>query len=78
MVSDLDQRNTSNSKVTMTMISQKPLVPQIKLNQIDGRMAQLTFEGCFNYDVRLSDLLLQHQLAAACTWTHIQICQCNI
>ncbi|XP_037629814.1 cadherin-like protein 26 isoform X1 [Sebastes umbrosus] len=60
MVSDLDQRNTSNSKVTMTMISQKPLVPQIKLNQIDGRMAQLTFEGCFNYDkVKKYEVLIQ-------------------
>ncbi|XP_049921086.1 cadherin-like protein 26 [Epinephelus moara] len=50
LVTDIDQRNTSNSKVTIRVLSQKPDSPKISLIQIDNRMAQLTVEGCFDYD----------------------------
>lgn len=55
---DRDQENTPNSKITISLVSQKPEEPKIELEQIDSRMAQLILKGCFDYDVRLSDLLL--------------------
>lgn len=64
LVTDIDQRNTSNSKVTISVLSQKPDSPKISLIQINNRMAQLTVDGCFDYDVRLSDLQYLHQLHA--------------
>ncbi|KAM9351476.1 cadherin-like protein 26 [Symphorus nematophorus] len=48
--SDRDQANTSNSKITITIVKQDPAMPKIGVKQIDGRMAQLTLEGCFDYD----------------------------
>ncbi|XP_071332831.1 cadherin-like protein 26 isoform X2 [Trachinotus anak] len=47
---DIDQRDTPNSKVTLSMISQQPQEPKIDLEQLDDRMAQLKFKGCFDYD----------------------------
>ncbi|XP_042263907.1 cadherin-like protein 26 [Thunnus maccoyii] len=49
-VTDRDQQNTTNSKVTLSVISQDPQDPKIEVVQIDGRMAQLSFKGCFDYD----------------------------
>ncbi|XP_077430635.1 cadherin-like protein 26 isoform X2 [Vanacampus margaritifer] len=49
-VIDLDQDDSPNSAVTLSVISQSPQVPKIDLHQIDPRMAQLTLKGCFDYD----------------------------
>lgn len=68
---DLDQTNTSNSQITISLVSQNPQEPKIGLEQLDGRMAQLKFEGCFDYDVRLGHLLYLHQLKVACSYTVI-------
>lgn len=61
---DRDQQNTSNSQVTISVLAQSPPEPKIGVEKIDSRLAQLTFKGCFDYDVRLSDSLHLHQ------WTH--------
>ncbi|XP_061666115.1 cadherin-like protein 26 [Syngnathoides biaculeatus] len=59
-VSDHDQENTPNSTVTLSVISQSPQVPKFELHQIDSRMAQLTFEGCFDYNkVKKYEVILQ-------------------
>ncbi|TMS16178.1 Cadherin-like protein 26 [Larimichthys crocea] len=47
---DRDQENTPNSKITISLVSQKPEEPKIELEQIDSRMAQLILKGCFDYD----------------------------
>ncbi|KAK2851634.1 hypothetical protein Q5P01_007910 [Channa striata] len=47
---DIDKLNTSNSQITISLVSQNPQVPKIDVHQIDDRTAQLTFEGCFDYD----------------------------
>ncbi|XP_034393783.1 cadherin-like protein 26 [Cyclopterus lumpus] len=47
---DRDERNSKNSEVTVSMLSQNPLEPKIELNQITNRIAQLNFKGCFDYD----------------------------
>ncbi|XP_077368237.1 cadherin-like protein 26 [Festucalex cinctus] len=49
-VIDIDEEDSPNSTVTLSVISQSPRVPQIDLHQIDPRMAQLTLKGCFDYD----------------------------
>ncbi|KAF7667191.1 hypothetical protein LDENG_00073590 [Lucifuga dentata] len=48
---DTDQDNTSNSRITIKVVSQNPKEPQISMKQIAGtKVGQLVFEGCFNYD----------------------------
>ncbi|XP_040920190.1 cadherin-like protein 26 isoform X2 [Toxotes jaculatrix] len=50
VASDRDEMNSSNSKITIRVASQNPAQPKINVDQINGRMAQLTFTGCFDYD----------------------------
>ncbi|XP_047466252.1 cadherin-like protein 26 isoform X2 [Mugil cephalus] len=47
---DADQNDTDNSKTTFTVLKQNPIEPKIGLLRLSDRMAQLTFEGCFDYD----------------------------
>ncbi|KAM3617046.1 uncharacterized protein V6R79_001623 [Siganus canaliculatus] len=47
---DRDQENTSNSEITIKLISQSPQDPKISVKQLDGRLAQLMYDGCFDYD----------------------------
>ncbi|XP_060930148.1 cadherin-like protein 26 [Limanda limanda] len=49
-VSDEDQEDTPNSKVTITMVKQEPAEPKIELKQLSDTKAQLTLKGCFDYD----------------------------
>ncbi|XP_060930146.1 cadherin-like protein 26 [Limanda limanda] len=49
-VSDDDQEDTLNTKVTITMVKQEPAEPKIELKQLSNTKAQLTFKGCFDYD----------------------------
>ncbi|XP_030590105.1 cadherin-like protein 26 [Archocentrus centrarchus] len=49
-VRDIDQANTPNSEVTITMLSQTPLEPKINVEQSSGGLARLTLKGCFDYD----------------------------
>ncbi|XP_061545149.1 cadherin-like protein 26 [Phycodurus eques] len=59
-VTDPDQQNTPNSTVTLSVISQSPQVPEFDIHQIDSRMAQLTFKGCFDYNkVKKYEIILQ-------------------
>ncbi|KAJ8409010.1 hypothetical protein AAFF_G00240310 [Aldrovandia affinis] len=49
--SDEDQKDTDNSKITMTVLSQEPLSPKIGIKTVEGaELSQLTFTGCFDYD----------------------------
>lgn len=50
-VSDRDQPNKPNSKIAVRLVSQTPDEPKIALEQLNGRLVQLTFSGCFDYDV---------------------------
>ncbi|XP_070825168.1 cadherin-like protein 26 [Chaetodon trifascialis] len=48
---DSDQRNTSNSKITITKISQDPPEPKIEVHQMhNSAIGQLSLQGCFDYD----------------------------
>ncbi|XP_061650766.1 cadherin-like protein 26 isoform X2 [Phyllopteryx taeniolatus] len=59
-VTDPDQQNTPNSTVTLSVISQSPQVPEFDIHQIDSRMGQLTFKGCFDYNkVKKYEIILQ-------------------
>ncbi|GAA6216434.1 cadherin-like protein 26 isoform X2 [Lates japonicus] len=47
---DIDKENTSNSQITFTLTKQEPQQPKFELEQMNGRVAQLKFKGCFDYD----------------------------
>ncbi|XP_055078977.1 cadherin-like protein 26 [Periophthalmus magnuspinnatus] len=47
---DQDEPNSENSTIKFTMVSQTPQEPKIELEQMDPRMAQLKYSGCFDYD----------------------------
>lgn len=51
LVTDRDKRNTSNSEITVSVIKQIPQEPKIGLKMISANVHQLTFKGCFDYDV---------------------------
>ncbi|XP_029973760.1 cadherin-like protein 26 isoform X2 [Salarias fasciatus] len=48
--SDIDEVNTPNSEFSIKVHSQTPLEPKIEADQLHGKMAQLAFTGCFDYD----------------------------
>ncbi|XP_056126658.1 cadherin-like protein 26 [Rhinichthys klamathensis goyatoka] len=50
---DNDQPDTPNSQFTMRVVSQEPALPKISLKDIPGttKIKQLTFTGCFDYDI---------------------------
>uniref|UniRef100_UPI0037E854CB cadherin-like protein 26 n=1 Tax=Semicossyphus pulcher TaxID=241346 RepID=UPI0037E854CB len=59
-VTDIDKENTPNSQITVSVIGQEPKVPKIGVDQIDDRMAQLTLEGCFDYEkVKKYEIIVQ-------------------
>ncbi|XP_072223303.1 cadherin-like protein 26, partial [Leuresthes tenuis] len=47
---DIDEEQTDNSKVNVSVISQDPQEPKIEAIQINNRKTQLSLEGCFDYD----------------------------
>ncbi|KAJ3585833.1 hypothetical protein NHX12_012241, partial [Muraenolepis orangiensis] len=48
---DMDQENTINSTFTISILSQEPKEPKLKIDQTpETTIGQLAFEGCFNYD----------------------------
>ncbi|KAK6307759.1 hypothetical protein J4Q44_G00210300 [Coregonus suidteri] len=48
---DMDQVNTQNSNISISVLSQEPAEPKINLKEVEGtKMSQLTFTGCFDYD----------------------------
>lgn len=69
-MNDKDLKNTVNSTISVSVISQSPQEPKIGIKQINNSLAHLTSSGCFDYDVRTGDLLYLHQWAAPCTYTH--------
>lgn len=53
-VTDRDQAETPNSKITVNLISQEPKEPKITVMQLYETQAQLVLKsGCFDYDVSL-------------------------
>ncbi|XP_068197954.1 cadherin-like protein 26 [Antennarius striatus] len=57
---DIDQPNTTNSLVDITLLSYSPKDPVIGLKRISDLMAHLTLDGCFNYDkIKKYDVTLQ-------------------
>ncbi|XP_042347619.1 cadherin-like protein 26 [Plectropomus leopardus] len=50
LVKDIDQWDTPNAEVTISVLSQNPKTPTITLKQINNRIAKLTVDGCFDYD----------------------------
>lgn len=63
-VTDIDEQNTTNSQITVSVLSQTPEEPKIAVERIDGRLAQLKFTGCFDYDVSLNGLLYLHHVSS--------------
>ncbi|CAK6957486.1 cadherin-like protein 26 [Scomber scombrus] len=49
-VTDIDEQNTTNSQITVSVFKQTPEEPKIAVERIDSRLAQLKFTGCFDYD----------------------------
>ncbi|CAN9515377.1 unnamed protein product [Ophioblennius macclurei] len=53
-VSDIDEPDTPNSRFTISVLSQTGSSelgdPKFEVDQLDTRMAQLAFTGCFDYD----------------------------
>lgn len=71
---DMDQVNTQNSNISIRLLSQEPAEPKIKLKQVEGtKMSQLTFTGCFDYDVRFHYNTHAHTDKPLHTQTHTHL-----
>uniref|UniRef100_A0A3B4AVG7 Cadherin domain-containing protein n=1 Tax=Periophthalmus magnuspinnatus TaxID=409849 RepID=A0A3B4AVG7_9GOBI len=70
---DQDEPNSENSTIKFTMVSQTPQEPKIELEQMDPRMAQLKYSGCFDYDI-LMNLYLRFSENKKCNYNYKILC----
>lgn len=72
-ITDRDQQNTNNSKITVSVASQNPKEPKIGVKRINSGLVQLVLSGCFDYDVRLGSVLYLQYISGLYTHTDFNI-----